>query len=455
MIKVTLMKKTHLSYDKEQLIYTVDLNTLPLNSNSVDSQMYEHLTNQSLIEQNKHDAHISSLCQNPSNYKLSKSEFDGKSKHSENSNKCTLQLQIMDKSEITDKNSNEALSNSSPSCFLQKTNSKRSIKSTYGSISFQKSQKESSSNFKKSSKVKLYSSILRNRQQSHNRDRPFKCIYCGKAYCEMTNLRRHTRLHTGERPYKCEICFRSFALRNSYKAHLYSHTSMRPFQCVICGKRFKSEATLRGHHRSHSFERSFQCDQCDSVFKSSSSLTIHRISHDATFCVCSVCGKSINSGMLKKHMQAHTSERSHRCKTCGKSFKTKSGLNLHSKLHTGVKPYKCDVCDYASPFIGRLNAHKATHSSSPGLPCFCGKSFKNTKSLHMHLTRQHAGVHIFKCEMCPAVYKSSHDLLQHSHQHTNDTALICAVCKSSFPSKQKLTNHMKGHRSAKIKVAST
>jgi len=40
------------------------------------------------------------------------------------------------------------------------------------------------------------------RLQVHSGERPYKCVYCSKAFTASSILRTHIRQHSGEKPFK-------------------------------------------------------------------------------------------------------------------------------------------------------------------------------------------------------------------------------------------------------------
>ncbi|NWX64945.1 ZSCA2 protein, partial [Promerops cafer] len=50
------------------------------------------------------------------------------------------------------------------------------------------------------------SSDLVIQQWLHDRDKPHKCLECGKSFSWSSHLIRHQNIHTGEGPYTCREC---------------------------------------------------------------------------------------------------------------------------------------------------------------------------------------------------------------------------------------------------------
>ncbi|NXB38990.1 ZN267 protein, partial [Eulacestoma nigropectus] len=50
------------------------------------------------------------------------------------------------------------------------------------------------------------SSNLVVQEQLRDREKPYKCLECGKSFRTSSHLLCHQRIHTGERPYKCGEC---------------------------------------------------------------------------------------------------------------------------------------------------------------------------------------------------------------------------------------------------------
>ena len=101
-----------------------------------------------------------------------------------------------------------------------------------------------------------------------------------------------------------------------------------------------------------------QRDICDLGFKKHQRIHTSEKSHE-----CDFCGKTFTQGStLKKHRRIHTGEKPYACEFCEKLFAHASALKTHRRIHTGEKPYKCEVCEKTFAHASDLTKHRRIHS---------------------------------------------------------------------------------------------
>lgn len=94
------------------------------------------------------------------------------------------------------------------------------------------------------------------RQQHAHRRECLPCSICKTSCTECSHV-HNAAIRDRQRPYSCETCDKAFKHPSDLKKHLRIHTGERPFSCNTCDKAFNQSSVLKRHMRMHTGELTF------------------------------------------------------------------------------------------------------------------------------------------------------------------------------------------------------
>ncbi|XP_070789420.1 zinc finger protein 383-like [Pituophis catenifer annectens] len=295
--------------------------------------------------------------------------------------------------------------------------------------------------------LSIGNNFLTSQKAIDTKEKPNKCLECGKCFRTSRQLTSHERVHTGEMLYKCMECGKTFAHNNTLTIHKRIHTGEKPYKCMECGKTFVYNSNLVSHKRTHSGEKPFKCIECGKTFARSGNLISHKMIHTGEKpYICMECGKTfVEKRSLISHKMIHTGEKPYICMECGKMFTRSSGLRIHKKIHSGEKPYKCMECGKIFTRSSTLTVHKRIHTGEKPYICMeCGKTFTQSSGLRIH-KKIHSGEKPYKCMECGKIFTHSSTLTMHKRIHTGEKPYKCMECGKTFARSGQLISHMMIH----------
>ena len=188
----------------------------------------------------------------------------------------------------------------------------------------------------------------------HEKERPFECSKCPKAFCWKRDLKRHeSTVHEGQ-TYECEECGKSFGDKSNLNRHVTNvhNIKTRTFECPKCSRNFNRKSHLEKHvYTVHGGQKPYKRVVSDKP----------RL-YKQHFCHEPGCNKVYaRTSHLHAHLSWHRGERPFVCNFCEKRFTRSDELQRHRRTHTGEKLFVCPECNKKFMRRDHLSKHIKTH----------------------------------------------------------------------------------------------
>ncbi|KAJ6641732.1 Transcription factor grauzone, partial [Pseudolycoriella hygida] len=195
-----------------------------------------------------------------------------------------------------------------------------------------------------------------------------------------------------------------------------------------------------------------KCDICGDPFETYRSAQKHyRAAHKIEgYLIC--CGQKFHRrGRVLNHIKYHLNPDEFSCDQCSRKFANKKALALHIENHVPLnsRAFKCDLCPKSFPRETTLIRHKDfVHSPVKCVECDISYPSKSKLSTHIKNTHQPKVTTTRVCDICGKDFANKYILQAHMqamHSTNENSKFQCDICGSWIKHKGKLKEHMERH----------
>ncbi|KAF2714111.1 hypothetical protein K504DRAFT_530963 [Pleomassaria siparia CBS 279.74] len=260
-----------------------------------------------------------------------------------------------------------------------------------------------------------------------------------------------------DKQHRCTLCFKQFSRASILRDHIRRHEKEKPFLCGTCSKAFASKSDLKRHEDVHA-GRKFACDRCGKQFTRRLAIAKHICTRSNTRdAAINTITQSIEQDPSFQYILPANAPGNASNFPLGVSLHLYPGQTQlarpseHSLRRTIPLPTTIDVEDSIPD--DHLNSDKededidhvlgdmhdnASNSDSDMSSSSAGSDRTSTPPLPVWEEYTH------QCGICPAQYFSSTPLARHLVHHLEEMDLRpyrCNTCKISFAFHEELAKH--------------
>lgn len=272
------------------------------------------------------------------------------------------------------------------------------------------------------------------------------CKLCSKTFQNKKLLDAHSKMHSKVR---CKFCHEILQV-NQLMDHLKTYHRESLHNCLKCNEVFYTVNTLQNHLENCEFNKENQCIMCLEMFEEG-----EVSSHTCKFCCpeCSEVPCMHYKYLVSYREQVLKDTGKIKCLDCDYVCRKKELLLGHvNRKHLKHNPFTCDQCGQQFHSKMVLMSHIQRLHEEYFVCQYCNSEFSNQVLYDTHVKSCESIKRRFTCDICPASFDRSDNVLEHKKRRHGTDVFPCNICSKQFVRESKRNEHMaKVHSKVKMK----